>query len=197
MPVQQLAEVLAFGLVGGLIGYATNAVAIRLLFRPLRPLCVWRLCIQGLLPRRRREIAVRVARAVASRIREGRLLSRYHDRLGRAMEKMIERMLGEQLSSSRAAALLSVLGGAGVVEGLASAVAKAVAPRLVSLVEEAASMIDLEEILVEEFESMSVEELERMFWQAAGAELRFIEVMGFLLGFIVGLFEGLLAVALG
>lgn len=58
-------------LLGGLIGYVTNYVAIRMLFRPLRP---WRLfglrlpLTPGVIPSRRHELAVRMGEMVGSHL---------------------------------------------------------------------------------------------------------------------------------
>ncbi|NOZ89127.1 MAG: DUF445 family protein [Crenarchaeota archaeon] len=196
--LEQLFTVAAFTLVGGAVGYVTNVLAVRMLFRPVNPVCLIprRLCVQGLLPRRRRELAERLARAVASRLQRGGLLQRYHERLQRALEKLVASMVSEQLSRGRAGQLLALIGGPQALEAIAAAVAAAAAPRLAALVEEAASRIDLEQLIVEEFLSLSVEEMERMFREAAGPELRFIELMGFALGAAIGLVEGILAALL-
>src|SRR5258708_4122110 len=50
--------------VGGAIGWATNLVAIRMLFHPPRPM----LGLHGLLPRRQRELAASVGQVVGTEL---------------------------------------------------------------------------------------------------------------------------------
>lgn len=67
----QLAPYLVPPLVGAVIGYVTNSIAIRMLFRPLRP---WRLFglripfTPGIIPRRREELAHSIARMVSRQL---------------------------------------------------------------------------------------------------------------------------------
>lgn len=51
-------------LIGAFIGWITNVLAIRLLFRPHRPFQFLFWTFQGLIPKRRAEIAANVARVV-------------------------------------------------------------------------------------------------------------------------------------
>ena len=57
-------------LTGALIGWITNLLAIRLLFHPRRPLRLWPLPfkIQGLLPKRREELAENIADIVSEQL---------------------------------------------------------------------------------------------------------------------------------
>ncbi|RLE54970.1 MAG: hypothetical protein DRJ40_09475 [Thermoprotei archaeon] len=56
--------VLVYALVGAVIGYVTNVVAVKLLFYPERPIGFGWFRFQGLIPARRREVAERVLGAV-------------------------------------------------------------------------------------------------------------------------------------
>ncbi|SIQ70338.1 Uncharacterized membrane protein YheB, UPF0754 family [Alkalispirochaeta americana] len=54
--------------VGAAIGYLTNTVAIRMLFRPLRPVMLWKVSLPftpGVIPRQRGELARSIARMVS------------------------------------------------------------------------------------------------------------------------------------
>src|SRR5690606_27819511 len=66
----EAAEILSFlrlaGLpvIGGVIGYVTNFVAVRMIFRPRRPVRVFGMTFQGLVPRRQDELAASIGRTV-------------------------------------------------------------------------------------------------------------------------------------
>ena len=48
-------------LVGAAIGWVTNFLAVKMLFRPRRPVRILGLTVQGLVPKRRRELAASIA----------------------------------------------------------------------------------------------------------------------------------------
>ena len=59
-------ELLIMTVVGALIGWFTNYLAVKMLFRPIRPRRVplIKIELQGLIPRRREEIAVTIGATV-------------------------------------------------------------------------------------------------------------------------------------
>ena len=55
-------------LTGAIIGWLTNYVAIKMLFRPHVPIKVMGWTIQGLIPRRRKEISKGIARVIETQL---------------------------------------------------------------------------------------------------------------------------------
>ena len=77
--MSELLALLAPPCVGALIGYVTNKVAIRMLFRPLRPwhLCGWRLPFTpGIIPAKRHALALRIGEMVGARLLTAESISR-------------------------------------------------------------------------------------------------------------------------
>jgi len=64
--MDNLIKILLLASIGGVIGYITNVVAIRLIFRPLNPIKIPILNTEiiGLIPKRREEIATNIAKIV-------------------------------------------------------------------------------------------------------------------------------------
>lgn len=79
LPVS-LARVFSGMAFGALIGYCSNRLAIWLLFNPAEPVRIWKLEFQGLIPKKREELAFKLADAVT-----GDILS----------EKDVQNLLGE------------------------------------------------------------------------------------------------------
>jgi uncharacterized membrane protein YheB (UPF0754 family) len=188
MVYHQLVYVAVMGLIGGLIGYVTNVVAVEMLFRPERPRCLYngRLCVQGLVPARKDEIAERLAVIAARYALSGRARERFTEALSGRVKEAVRDTIMRQLRRMAppglpVSAMLSVV---------ADATAEAVTPRLISLFDEASSKIDVAGIVREEFRMMPAGEIERAFKQLAGRELRFIQLAGLVLGLIVGVAEG-------
>ncbi len=190
--LNDLVVVAAFSLIGGAIGYATNVVAIEMLFRPKKPRCLLpgrRLCIQGLIPARKNALARRLGEVAARYAYSDTIRARYRERLEREIIGTIQDIVAERLRRVGArGALVEIL-----APGLAELVAKTVSPIVMGLLDEASTRINIAELVEEEFLNLPVEEIEKIFRQIAGRELRFIELMGFVLGAIIGLVEGIIA----
>jgi len=184
------------GASGALIGWFTNVVAVWLLFRPRRPIRLgpWRL--QGLLPQRQKEIARSVGEAVERElISSADLTGRLQDPAwkaalvvslaNRAMEEL-ERHLPAFLPKALRAWVKQQVGRVVEREGLGAldAVLADVAANLAEL--------RLGEIVEERLNAFSLERLEKLSWQVAGRELRYIEYVGGVLGLLIGLAQAAL-----
>lgn len=189
---------LLFPLVGGLIGWGTNRIAVRLLFRPLEP---WRLpytpwTFQGVLPRRREEIARALGEAV-----ERDLLSR-EEILRHMASPAVEAHVAEEITQAVVERVSQSLPGwvpAGVTEGLAVYAGRAARQQVHrffeqgvdNLIERVREEVDLSEMVRRRVESFEMEELEALVLRLASRELRHIELLGGVLGVVVGLVQAL------
>ena len=54
--------------VGGLIGYMTNRLAVKMIFRPIQPVNILGLRIQGLMPRRQQDMARSIGAVVGDHL---------------------------------------------------------------------------------------------------------------------------------
>ncbi|MEF9959433.1 MAG: DUF445 family protein [Niameybacter sp.] len=89
-------------LVGGMIGYITNGIAIKMLFRPLRPICIGGKPLpftQGLIPKERNRIAKSVGAVVGSELIEPETLK--ETLLSQEMYTHLERALEEWFVSTK------------------------------------------------------------------------------------------------
>lgn len=90
---------------GFLIGFATNALAIRMLFRPYREVRVLGLRFQGMVPRRKTDIAATVSRTVVSELLKEQSVARrlggpeVRDALRGFVLDLLERYLGREYGS--------------------------------------------------------------------------------------------------
>ena len=58
--------ILIMAIIGGIIGYVTNKLAIKLIFRPINPIKIplTNFEIIGLIPKRRKEIAIKIGEVI-------------------------------------------------------------------------------------------------------------------------------------
>ena len=64
--MNNIIRILILAIIGGLIGYITNVIAIKLIFRPINPIKIPILNIEiiGMIPKRKTEIATNIAKVV-------------------------------------------------------------------------------------------------------------------------------------
>ncbi len=180
---------------GALIGWLTNRLAIRMLFRPRRPWRFLGLTVQGLLPRRRVELADRVAEAIEREflslddIRATLRDPEYRKALGERVEGWLRELFSEKLANGPR--LLRAVVGDGLVDRLAAGAAQEVIRHLPGLIEGALGeferRFDVRQVVRSNIEAFDLGRLEDIVLQLARRELRFIEVLGGVIGFTIGL----------
>ncbi len=180
---------------GALIGWLTNRLAIRMLFRPRRPWRFLGLTVQGLLPRRRVELADRVAEAIEREflslddIRATLRDPEYRKALGERVEGWLRELFSEKLANGPR--LLRAVVGDGLVDRLAAGAAQEVIRHLPGLIEGALGeferRFDVRQVVRSNIEAVDLGRLEDIVLQLARRELRFIEVLGGVIGFAIGL----------
>jgi len=190
------------GLIGAFIGWVTNVMAIRLLFRPYRvyrvPLLGWR--IQGLIPKRQTDIAVALGEIISTElITENDVLESLSrkDIKARLREKA-EKYVREQVSMR-----LPFLIPEGIQASVADFVANILGQELEKFLDNPSKFFQDEEtneikaeinrIVVEKVNSLNVASLEDMVSAIAHAELKHIEIIGGVLGSFIGVVQGIIS----
>jgi uncharacterized membrane protein YheB (UPF0754 family) len=184
---------------GGVIGYVTNAVAVKMIFRPVRPRRIFGLRWQGLIGRRQKELAESIGRVVG--ITSGVMR---HVRVPRGSRpealtgKLIDRGLETKIAGLRRLPLVGSLLTPQRVADLRGALVRAFLDdkdELLAEIERAlAEGLDVQAIVAEKVSGFPVERLEALVMEVSRKELRAIEVLGGVLGFLVGLLQvGVLA----
>jgi uncharacterized membrane protein YheB (UPF0754 family) len=195
---------LAKPVVGAAIGWFTNFLAIRMLFRPQRPLRLLGMTLQGVVPRRRQEIAARVAETVERElvshddIRDVLLDIEYQRALRRRIEEHVRDYLDDKLAGTPK--VVQKLVSNGLVDRIASGAAGEVMERLPALIDGAAdelrSRLDIREVIQAKIDAFDLDQMEALVQELARKELRFIEILGGIVGFLVGAAFALLEHAL-
>lgn len=181
--------------VGALIGWFTNFVAIRMLFRPKRPVRLFgRWVVQGVLPRRQPELARIVGETVerdllpVDELVESLDLTGYQDDVIQAVVGHVGRRIDENLPDLLPLNVKRMIGtyARRVVGKEAAAVVDQATQRIKERVQ---SDIKLGELVRNKMNQFDTEQLERIVVRVASTELRAIELLGGVLGFMIGLFQ--------
>lgn len=181
-------------LMGAFIGWLTNWVAVRLIFRPYRPVRVLGYTIQGVVPKRRRELARLIGKVVEEELLPRNCLLGF---------LLTDRMTSEIIHSVDTAVRLRVMDKLpawlplslrrAIADLLAEQVKKELPPLLQELWSRLGEKINddlcLAKLVEERVNSFSLEQVERIITTVSARELRHIEYLGGVLGFIVGLLQ--------
>lgn len=183
-------------LIGALIGYATNYIAVRMLFRPRRawyfPLINFTL--QGLIPKRQAELARVIGQIVAEELLTAEKLAEelrqviLKPSVLQAINQGVKKRALEKLPSFLPLAMRTV-----AVELIGELVDKEIPALLGKTMDKLEGQVvqdlELARLVEEKVLALDLDQLEQLILKIAAQELRHIEVLGGVLGFFIGLLQ--------
>lgn len=185
--------------VGAIIGWLTNVLAIKMLFRPIKPikLPLVNIKVQGLIPKRRNEISKSIGEIV-----ERELIS-IHDILNRLITeenkkeaiglikekilKAVEIKIPLLIPSAFKYKIIGYLEEQIVKEG--PAILESIIDNITGRAIEHINIGKMVEEKIDDFELLKMEEI---ILSVAAKELKHIEILGGFLGGVIGLIQGLI-----
>lgn len=190
--------VLLLTVVGALIGWITNIFAIKLLFRPIKPIKIplTRFTIVGLIPKRKKEIAKNIGEVVANELISIRELvdeavtEEDLTQIRFFVKRKIKAVIDEKLN-------IIPFPFKGMIQGpLDELIETEVNNGLTDIIVNIKDMIELRvniaKIVEDNIMALDLRELERIILQVAKKELKHIEILGFILGGVIGLVQGII-----
>ncbi|MBF8984188.1 DUF445 family protein [Lutibacter sp. B2] len=192
-------KLLILAIVGAVIGWSTNILAIKLIFRPLNSIRIPIIGIevQGLIPKRKKEIAKSIGEIV-----ETELIS-----IREIIDKMVTKGNREDLISNLKIRVESVLEkklpvfipstfkdmiGEYVNEIIDKEGNKAIDEIIDKMTTRAVENIKVAEMVEEKINEFPLEKLEEIILSIAKKELKHIEVLGAVLGCAIGFVQGII-----
>ncbi|RLI76986.1 DUF445 domain-containing protein [Archaeoglobales archaeon] len=180
-------------ILGAFIGYITNVVAVKLLFHPKKPIKILGIRFQGLIPARSEELTERILDSLNDILNE------------KDFEFIIDGAMKRSYENSIKARIDEILDRFGVFKGLAerynlslnisSSINNYIANAIKEFSKKLAENVDIREFIIKKAKEISDEEIETLFNKIAKKELRFIEISGAVLGFIIGLIQSVILYA--
>ena len=188
---------LSLPLISALIGWVTNYIAIKMLFHPRRPIRLGFFTVQGILPRRQADIAVQLGRVVATdllasedlveRLTDDRSRDIYRD----FIDEQAERFIDDYIHPYIPFAWLVL--GQSTVARLKGAFLEVMMEKLPDLIDrltrEETGSLNVGLLVEERVRGFSTDRLERMLHDILAREFRFIEILGAVLGFVIGVLQ--------
>ncbi|UCF30543.1 MAG: DUF445 family protein [bacterium] len=191
---------LIFPSVGALVGWFTNWLAIRMLFRPRRPVRILCFTLQGVIPRRHADLAGRVAETVESSLLTQEDLEAAMT--GVRWEDEVRRLIARILDEKGPGIFLVMIPGIAqawsnvVIPTLQDVLGKEINRLIVrsqsAVINKLRTSVDVKGIVRDKVEQFEVEALEGLIRGIARTEFGHIQVVGALTGAAIGIVQGLI-----
>ena len=187
-------QLLVMVLISGAIGWITNWVAIKMLFRPHKEINFGLFKIQGLIPKRRAEIGTGIAniiqnelisvKDVISNIDRVEFSKRLNDLIDDVLDKNLKKKVKEKFP------VLQMLFTDKIAKDVGNTIKDIVMENQEKIFEifsnYAEENIDFEVIISDKISNFSLDKLEEIITLLAKKELKHIEVIGAVLGVLIG-----------
>lgn len=181
--------------IGGLIGWVTNWLAVKMIFRPLQPRRFLFFKLQGLVGRRQHELAKAIGRVVGAHLVEHKDIVRSLNKLDleSVFAGVLDRGLSPKVQELRS---LPLIGGFLTEERVAdirAALTKGIMAHKEAVLDEVEKGLekglDVPALVEKKVGAFPVEKLEKLILDVAARELRAIEWLGGVLGVLIGLLQ--------
>ena len=195
--MNSLVVVVLLALVGGVIGWVTNILAIKLMFRPINPIKIpiINFEIVGLIPKRKNEIAKNIGEVVAKEllsiddIINSAITEDDKIMFSQLVKNKIRKLVAEKMDFIPAPFRMMVQAPVdSIIEQEVDGALKEIEGEVIDHIK---NRVDIEKLVAEKINDLDLQELEQIIVSVAKKELKHIEVLGFILGAAIGIVQGI------
>lgn len=184
-------------IIAAFTGWITNKIAIKLLFHPRVPFRFMGMTIQGVFPKRQQQFAEKLGKLVSmellsfddikQKIARPENVHKVMPLVEKHIDHFLQVKLGEKMPIVRAFVGESTLN---QMKSILMEELEALFPALMEdYMHQVKTDLDLEQIVTRKIAAFSTDKLETILMQIMSKEFVFIEVIGAVLGFIIGLIQ--------
>ena len=196
-----LLQFILIPLISAFIGWFTNWVAIKMLFHPREPKKILGLTLQGIFPKRQRVFAEKLGKMISAEflsfedIQEKITSPKNLQKLMPMIEDHVDNFLRNKLGDEMP--FLSLFIGDKTIKTLKNIFMQELETLFPQIMKKYAGHLqeelDLEKIVVDKVSAFSSDKLESILYQIMSKEFRFVEILGGVIGFIIGILQVLIA----
>ncbi len=180
--------------ISALIGWITNYIAVKMIFRPRKPYTFLGITLWGLIPKRKSDLAKKIGETV-----EHELIShqdihtvvntpQFHEDILRSVMQAIDRFIEHKLGTNPIVSMILSNEVTRVIKEMIKNELRGILPVFMEdIFEKVEHRLDFKEIVRSKIEQFDMSKLEHIVYNIAAKELRSIEILGGILGFCVGL----------
>ncbi len=180
-----------------LIGWLTNYLAVKMLFHPRKPVKILFVTLQGIFPKRQKALARNLGEMVQGELISHEDVTRllqdetFLNRIREMADGYVETLIHDKLTAiNPMIAMFLNSESAGKIKTLLSKELAELIPRVVAETStQLEERLDISEMVRQKVETFSMDKLEDILFSIMKREFRFIELVGGVLGFLVGLFQ--------
>lgn len=201
--MENFIKIMILAIVGGIIGYITNVIAIKLIFRPIEPIKIPIINkeIIGLIPKRKSEIAQNIGQVIQDELIDiDELIKNVvsendKDEIVFYIKNKINDVVDKKINQSP----LGFMGIGKMVndfisEHLDDEIKNAVDELTEVLINKGKDRINIQEIVKDKINELDLYKLEEIILSIVKKELKHIETLGLVLGFFIGLVQGIIVI---
>jgi len=184
-------------LISAFIGWFTNWIAVKMLFHPREPKKILGITIQGIFPKRQQVFAAKLGAVVAgqllhfdeiaAKIKDPSQLAAVKPEIEQHVNTFLHEKLKEKLP------VISMFVGQGTLdkikEGLMEEIDLLLPQVIGKYADNLSQQVDIEKIVSEKVANFSSDKLEEILVAIMSKEFRFVEIIGGVLGLIIGLVQ--------
>lgn len=198
--MNNIIRILILAIIGGLIGYITNVIAIKLIFRPINPIKIPIINIEiiGMIPKRKTEIATNIAKVVEEQfisvdeITDNIITEQDKQHIIDYIKVRVKLILSEKMTLMPNTIRNLVQNY--VSEIIEDEIREGIDELSEEMIIKTKNRINIKEIIENKINELDLYELETIILQIVKNELRHIEVLGLILGFFIGIVQGIITI---
>ena len=184
-------------LISAFIGWVTNWVAIKMLFHPRDPKKILGITFHGIFPKRQQQFAEKLGKLVSAeflsfddieqKISNPENLKKIMPMIENHMDDFLRNRLGAEMP------VISMFIGDKTISKLKESFMKEIEVLFPQVMKQYATNLkdelDLEQIVIKKVAGFSSDKLEEVLYQIMSKEFRFVEIIGAVIGFIIGVVQ--------
>ena len=179
------------------IGWITNWIAIKMLFHPREPKKILGITFHGIFPKRQKQFAEKLGKLVSDeflsftdieqKISDPQNLKKVMPMIENHVDDFLRTRLSDEMP------VISMFIGDKTITRLKTAFMKEIEILFPQVMKQFAgnlkTELDLEDIVIKKVSAFSSDKLEEILYQIMSKEFRFVELIGAVIGFIIGMFQ--------
>lgn len=192
-------KLLILATIGGVIGWMTNVIAIKLLFRPINPINIplTPFKIQGLIPKRKADISKSIGEIVEEELIS---IEQIVDHIIEDTDKQqIVALIKEKvlvLAEAKMPAIIPSMFKNAIISNIGEIIDQNGEQMIVEMTEKLShkviESVDISQMVEDKLNTYDFEKLEEMTLKIAKTELKAIEILGGVIGFFIGIVQGII-----
>lgn len=189
-------------IISAFIGWVTNWIAIKMLFHPRQPKKILGITFHGIFPKRQQQFAVKLGKLVSQeflsfsdieqKISDPENLKKVMPMIERHVDDFLRVRMNDEMP------VISMFIGDKTINKLKTAFMKEIESLFPPVMKQFAgnlkTELDLEHIVIQKVSNFSSDKLEEILYQIMSKEFRFVEIIGAVIGFIIGTVQVLITI---